>query len=95
LIKHDITYDTVMIKQLRPGCPPFERAKGQCPRHASSLWCPCAYYSARTNFTRCCRLQCVTVININYQRSLNTEQFITAKISGNALKQWSRTHSVL
>jgi len=51
--------------------------------------------------------QCVTVMNINnYQRSrlgdrgktaLNakTEQFITAKISGNALKQGSRTQSVL
>jgi len=26
-------------------------------------------------------------MNINYQRSLKTEQFITAKISGNALKQ--------
>jgi len=34
------------------------------------LWGPCAYYSARANFTGCCRLQCVTVININYQQSL-------------------------
>jgi len=33
--------------------------------------------------------------NINYQRSLKTEQFITAKISSNALKQGYRTHSVL
>jgi len=32
---------------------------------------------------------------ILYQRSPETEQFITAKISGNALKQGSRTHSVL
>jgi len=51
-------------------------------------------------------LQCVTVMNLNYERSqgrkseqntaLNakTEQFITAKISGNALKQGTRTHSV-
>jgi len=30
-----------------------------------------------------------------YQRSPETEQFITAKISGKALKQESRTHSVL
>jgi len=30
-----------------------------------------------------------------YQRSPEAEQFITAKISGNALKQGSRTHSVL
>jgi len=34
-------------------------------------------------------------MNINYQRSLKKEQFITAKISGNTLKQGSRTHSVL
>jgi len=29
---------------------------------------------------------CLTVININYERSPKTEQFINAKISGNALK---------
>jgi len=51
-------------------------------------------------------VQCVTVKNINYQRSklgdrsktafnANTEQFITAKISSNTLKQGSRTQSVL
>jgi len=34
-------------------------------------------------------------MNINYQRSPKTEQFMTAKISGNALKQGSRTHAVL
>jgi len=35
-------------------------------------------------------------MNINYQRYLKTEQFITAKISGNAFKQGSsRTHFVL
>jgi len=35
-------------------------------------------------------------MNINcYQRSPKTEQFMTAKISGYALKQGSRTHSVL
>jgi len=42
-----------------------------------------------------CGLQCVTVININFQRFPETEQFITAKISGNPLKQGSRTHTVL
>ena len=52
------------------------------------------HYSTHTLFI-CCRLQCVIVINVNYQRSPETEQFITAKISGNALKQGSRTHSVL
>jgi len=46
-------------------------------------------------FTRCCKLQFVTVMNINYQRYPKTEQFITPKISDNALKQGSRTHSVL
>jgi len=84
-----------MIKHLRSRCPPFERAKGQCSRHVSILWPPCVYYSARNNFTRCCWLQCVNVMNINYQWSLNTEQFITANISDNALKQGRRTHSVL
>jgi len=34
-------------------------------------------------------------MNVNYQWSLNTEQFITANISDNLLKQGSRTHSVL
>jgi len=33
-------------------------------------------------------------MNISYQRSLKTEQFITAKISVNALTQGSRTPSV-
>jgi len=31
----------------------------------------------------------------NTALNAKTEQFITAKISGNALKQWSKTHSVL
>jgi len=51
--------------------------------------------------------QCVTVRSIHYQRcnlgarrknttlSAKTEQFITAEISGNALKQESETQSVL
>jgi len=34
-------------------------------------------------------------MNINYQQSPKTEQFMTAKISGNALKQGSRTHLAL
>jgi len=34
-------------------------------------------------------------MNYYYQRSPETEQFITAKISSNALKQGSRTHSML
>jgi len=39
--------------------------------------------------------QFVTVTNINYQRYPKTEQLITTKISGNALKQGIRTHSML
>jgi len=31
LIKHDFTYDTVMIKHLRPRCPAFERTKRAMP----------------------------------------------------------------
>jgi len=34
-------------------------------------------------------------MNINYQRYPKTEQFTTTKISSNALKQGSRTHSML
>jgi len=51
--------------------------------------------------------QCVTVMNINHQRSkgrrpeqntafnAKTELFATVKICGNALKQGSRTYSAL
>jgi len=62
--------------------PPNYGPGGKCPRHASILRRPCAYYSTRTLFTGCCKLQCVTAVNINYQRSPKTEQFMTAKISG-------------
>ena len=86
----------LMKSHLRPRCPLYERTEGKCPRHASILRRPCAYYSTRTLFTRCCKLQSVTVMNINYyQRYPQTEQFMTAKICGNALEQGSRTHSVL
>ena len=77
-----------------PVAPLLKGQRRKCSRHASILQRPCAYYSTRTLFSRC-RLQCLTVMNINYQRSPETEQFITAKISGNALKQGSTRHSVL
>jgi len=32
-------------------------------------------------------MQCVTAMNINYQRSPKSEQFMTAKMSVNAVKQ--------
>ena len=70
---------------LRPRCPLFERVEGTIPHHASILWRPCAYYFARTLFTRCCRLQCVTVRNKN-QQSPKTDQFIPPHISDNVLK---------
>ena len=61
--------------------PPFSCASVHIILHALS--------------TRCCSMQCVSAMNINYQRSHKTEQFMTAKISGNALKQRSRIHLVL
>ena len=79
-----------------PIAPLLKGQRGKRSRHDSILRRPCAHYSTRALFTRCCRLQCVTVMNINYQRYPKTEQLITAKISRNALKQGSRrTHSVL
>ena len=82
----------VMKSHLRLHCPPFARSEGEMPPpclHSPASLCIVFY----TLFTTCCRLQCVTVMKTN-QWSPKTEQFIPAKISGNALKQWS-THSVL
>jgi len=42
--------------------PPSYGPGGKCPRHASILRRPCAYYSTRTLLTRCCKLQCVTAM---------------------------------
>ena len=52
-----------------PVAPLFERTEREMSRHASILRRPCAYYSTRTLFTRCCKLQSVTVMNINYNIS--------------------------
>jgi len=49
--------------------PLFKGQRRQCSHHASILRRPCAYYATRTLFVRC-RLQCVTVINVNYIRGL-------------------------
>jgi len=79
-----------------PITPLLKRQRGKCPRHASILQRPCAYYSTRALFTRCFRLQCVILMDIHYHRYPKTEQLITAKISTDALKERSsRTHSVL
>ena len=78
-----------------PVAPLLKGQRDKCPSHSSIFRRPCAYYSTRTLFIRCWRLQFVTVMNINYQRYPKTEQSITAKISANALKQGSRTPLVL
>jgi len=83
-----------MKRHLRPPCTPFERPEeAMAPPclHSPVSLCILFYTHSLTR----CRLQCVTIININYQRSPETEQSITEKISGNALKQGSRTRSVL
>jgi len=85
----------MMKRHICPRCPLLKGQRGKDPRRTSILRLVCAYYSTRTVFTRCCRLQCVTAMNINYRQSPKTEQFMTAEISGNALKQRSGTHSVL
>jgi len=78
-----------------PRCPSFWMDRGGNAPPCLHSRCPCAYYSTCTLFTRCCKLQSVTVMNINYQRYPKTEQFLTGKICGNTLKQGSRTYSVL
>ena len=57
-----------------------------CLHSPASLCIP----STRTLFTPSCKLQCVTAMNIKYQRSPETEHFMTAKISGKNIRQrWS------
>ena len=48
-----IKLPTILLceRHIRPRCPPFERAEGQCPRYASILLRPCAYYSTRTLYS--------------------------------------------
>ena len=48
-----------------PVAPLLKGQSGKCPRHTSILPCPCACYSSRTLFTWCCKLQCITAMNIN------------------------------
>jgi len=79
----------MMERPLRPIAPLLKGQRDECPRHASTFRRPCAHYSTRIPFTRCCRLQFVTVINII--SGILRQQFINAK---NALKQGCRTHSV-
>ena len=55
------------IMKNHPVAPLLKRQWDECPRHASIFRRPCAHYSARTLFTGCCRLQFVTLMNINYR----------------------------
>ena len=73
--------------KITPFAPLLKRQRDECTRYVSIFRLPCAHYSAHTLFTRCCWLQFVTVMNINHRRYPKTEQFITTKISGIALKQ--------
>jgi len=48
---------TLMMKRhLRPRCSSFGRAEEEMPTPWLHSRRPCAYYSTRTLFTRCCRL---------------------------------------
>ena len=78
-----------------PYCPSFERAEGKRSPPMPPFSGASVHIILHALSTRCCSMQCVTAMNINYQRSHKTEQLIPANISGNALKQGSRTHSVL
>jgi len=52
----------MMKRHLRPRCPSLKGQRGKCPRRSRRL---CAYYFTRTLFTRCCKLPCVTAMNMN------------------------------
>ena len=82
-----ITYDAVMKRHIRTRCPLL---KGQrCNAPAMPLFFGVPVHIILHALSVLVVALCVTAMNINYQRSPNTEQFITAKISGNALKQGS------
>ena len=76
--------------------PRLKGQRGKCPRFASFSGVPVHIVLHVLSFLVVVGY-CVTVMNIlvNYQRSLETEQFKSAKISCNALKQGSSTHSML
>jgi len=78
-----------------PVAPLLKGQRRKCPRHGSILGVPVPIILHALSLLVVVGYKCVTVMNINYQRSPKTEQFTTAKVSGNALKHGSRTHSVL
>jgi len=86
------------IPMMKVTSGPFaHRLKGQRrkgPRHAPFSGVS-VHIILHALFSRCCSVQCVTAMNISCQWSPKTDKFMTAKISGIALKQGSRTHSVL
>ena len=78
-----------------PVIPRLKRQRGNCPRHAAIFWRPCAYYSTRTLVTCCCRLQLVTVMNINNISGILRQSVHNCKNIRQRVKTGSRTHSVL
>jgi len=54
-----------------------EGQRGQCSRHASILWRPCAYYATRTLFNCCC-IMCHCNEHKVSAVSWEKEQLITA-----------------
>ena len=90
----DLPAPTPMMKRhLCLHCPPFKRAEGKmllpCLHSPGSL-----YISFYTLFTRCCRLQCVTEMNINHISGL-LRAVHTYKTIRQHAKTGSRTHSML
>jgi len=77
----------MMKRHLRPVSPSLK--EDECPRIAS-IFRP-VYIILHASF---CSLQ-ATICHYNNHKLYQTDQFITAKIPGNALKQGNRTHSVL
>jgi len=80
----------MMKRHLHLRCPLLKGQRNKMP-HSSASMCMLVY---RRSLHSLCRLQLTTLMDVNYQR-YQRQQFITAKISGKALKQRSRTHSVL
>ena len=78
-----------------PPLPPFWKGRGEMPPsclHSLASLCIFFYTHSLCSLLWAAMCDCN---NINCQRSPKTQQFMTAKISRNALKQGSRIHAVL
>ena len=98
-------------RHLHPHCPPFERAEGTVPPpclHLPASLCILFYTHSllvvvgyKATMWHCNEhTLIISTLQVRRQKrdtALNakTEQFITAKISSNALKQGNRTHSMV